>query len=53
MLVEENSLDLEVDLPLKIVFAPLLWDMENMYGTSKGPRQYLGMVNTIKLDDYI
>jgi len=27
--------------------------MEDMYGTSKGPRQYLGMVNTIELDDFI
>jgi len=53
MLVEADSLDSKVDLPLKIVFTPLLWDMEDMYGTFKGPRQYLGMVNTIELDDFI
>jgi hypothetical protein len=53
MLEEEDSLDLEVDLPLKIGFTMLLWDMEDMCGTSKGPCQYLGVVNTIELDDFI
>jgi hypothetical protein len=27
--------------------------MEGMYGTSKGPHQYLGMIGTIELDDFI
>jgi hypothetical protein len=37
VLVEEDCSDLEIDLPLYIVFALLLWDMEDMYGSSKGP----------------
>jgi len=53
MFVEADSLDSKAYLPLKIVFTPLLWDMEDMYGTSKGPRQYLGMVNIIEFDDFI
>jgi hypothetical protein len=32
---------------------PLVWDMEDMYGTSKGPHQFLKVVGTIKLDDFI
>lgn len=53
MLLEDDSLDSKIDLPLKIVFTSLLWDIEDMYDTSKGPRQYLGVVNTIELDDFI
>jgi hypothetical protein len=53
MLVEEDSLDSKIDLRLKKKFTLLLWDMEDMYDTSKGPRQYLGMINTIELDDFI
>jgi hypothetical protein len=38
MLMEEDFSNLKVDLPFKIIFTPLLWDIEDMYGTSKGPR---------------
>ncbi len=34
VLTEEEFSNLEVNLPLKIIFTPLLWDMD---GTSKGP----------------
>jgi hypothetical protein len=53
MLVEEDSLDLEVDLPLKIVSTLLLWDMENMYGALKGPCKYSRTIGTIELHDFI
>ena len=35
------------------IVAPLLWDMEEVYGATKGPRRYSGAVNTIDLDDFI
>jgi hypothetical protein len=53
VLVEEDFSNLEINFPLYIVFASLLWDMEDMYGTSKGPRRYLKAVGTIELDDFI
>ncbi len=31
-----DSLDFEAELPL-VVSIPLVWDMEDMYGASKGP----------------
>jgi hypothetical protein len=34
---KEDSLDFEVELP-SIMLVPLVWDMEDMYGASKGPR---------------
>jgi hypothetical protein len=37
----------------RFVTSPLLWDMEEMYGTTKGPHQYSGAVGTIELDDFI
>jgi hypothetical protein len=30
-----------------------VWDMEDMYGASKGPRRFSKVVNTIKMDDFI
>jgi hypothetical protein len=53
MLMEEESLNLKVDLFLQKKFAILLWDMEDMYGTSKGCRWYSRTISTIKLDDFI
>jgi hypothetical protein len=32
---------------------PLVCDMEDMYGASKGPYRFMGVVITIKLDDFI
>ena len=32
---------------------PLLWDMDEMYGASKGPRRFSGALGTIELDDFI
>jgi len=43
----------ETNISPRFVTPPLLWDMEEMYGTTKGPRQYLGVVGTIELDDFI
>jgi hypothetical protein len=45
-------LNSQAKLPL-IVSIPLVWDMEDMYGTSKKPCQVLGVVGTIELDDFI
>jgi uncharacterized protein YfdQ (DUF2303 family) len=36
-----------------IMSSPFVWDMEDMYGTSKRPFRFLGAVDTIKLDDFI
>jgi hypothetical protein len=36
-----------------MVTTPLLWDMEDIYGTTKGHQQYLGVVGTIELNDFI
>jgi hypothetical protein len=47
-----DSLNCQVELR-SIMSVPLVWDMEDMYGASKRPRQVLGVVNTIKLDDFI
>jgi hypothetical protein len=37
VLMDEDFSNLEVDLPLKTIFTPLLWDMEDMHGALKGP----------------
>jgi hypothetical protein len=39
-------------LPSSIV-TPLIWDMDGGYGAMKGPRRYLGVMGTIKLEDFI
>jgi hypothetical protein len=44
--------DFEAKLPL-IMWVPLVWDMEDMFGTSKEPHRILKVVGTIKLDDFI
>lgn len=49
---EGDSLDFEAELP-SIMLVPLVWDMEDMYGASKGPRRFSRVVDTIKLDDFI
>jgi len=35
------------------MLVPFVWDMEDMYGASKGPHQFLGVIDTIELDDFI
>jgi hypothetical protein len=35
------------------MLVPFVWDMEDLYGTSKGPCRFLGAVNNIELDDFI
>ncbi len=45
-------LDFEVELPL-VMFVPFVWDMEDMYGASKGSYRFSGAINTIELDDFI
>jgi len=47
-----DSLYSKAQLP-SIVLVALVWDMEDMYGASKRPNQFLGVVGTIKLDDFI
>jgi hypothetical protein len=49
---EGDSLDSKAELP-SIVLVPFVWDMEDMYGASKGPHQFLGAVDIIELDDFI
>jgi hypothetical protein len=48
-----DSLDSETNIFLRFVTPPLLWDMKEMYGTTKGPYQYSGAVGTIELDNFI
>jgi hypothetical protein len=48
----EDYLNSQVELP-SVLFVPLVWDMEDMYGTSKMPCQFLGVVGAIELDDFI
>jgi len=48
-----NSLDFEIDFSPRFVTLPLFWDMEEMYGTTKGPCQYSRAVGTIEVDDFI
>ncbi len=43
----------EIDISPSFITPPLLWDMEEIYGTTKGPRQYSRVVGTIELDDFI
>ncbi len=47
-----NSSYFETELP-PILSVPLVCDMEDMYGASKGPYRFMGVVITIKLDDFI
>jgi uncharacterized protein YfdQ (DUF2303 family) len=35
------------------MFVPFVWDMEDMYGASKGSYRFSGAINTIELDDFI
>lgn len=49
----EKFLNFEIGFHVSFVTPPLLWDMEDMYGTTKGPHWYLGAIGTIKLDDFI
>jgi hypothetical protein len=48
-----NSLNFKTNFSPKFVIPPLLWDMEDMYGTTKRPCRYLGVVGTIELNDFI
>jgi hypothetical protein len=48
-----DSLDFETIFFPKLVTPPLLWYMEEIYGATKGPRQYSWVVGTIELDDSI
>jgi len=48
----KKSSNSKVELPL-VVFVPLVWDMEDMYGVSKGLDQFSRVVGTIELDDFI
>jgi hypothetical protein len=50
--LEGDSSNFEIKIPL-VGSIPLVWDMEDMYGTSKGPHQFSKAVGTIKLDDFI
>jgi hypothetical protein len=36
-----------------LVTTPLLWDMEDVYGTTKGLCQNLKAIGTIELNDFI
>jgi hypothetical protein len=42
----------KIDFSLRFVTPPLLWDMEEMYGATEGPCQYLGAVSTIEPNDF-
>jgi hypothetical protein len=46
-------LDFEIDFSPRFVTPPMLWGMEEMYGTTKSPRRYSGVISTIDLDDFI
>ncbi len=35
------------------ITAPLILDMDGVFGAMKGPRRYLGAVGTIELEDFI
>jgi hypothetical protein len=48
---EKDSLNLDLDIHLIQPITPLLLD--EMYGITKGPCQYLKEIGTIKLDDFI
>ncbi len=48
-----NSLDSEINFSQRFVTPPLLWDMEEMYGTTKGPYRYSRVIGTIELDNFI
>jgi hypothetical protein len=50
--LEGNSLNYEAKLPI-LMSIPFVWDMEDIYGASKRPCQFLGVFGTIKLDDFI
>ncbi len=44
--------NIDTSRPIKDI-VPLTWDMEQLYGASKGPRQFFGVVGIIELDDFI
>jgi hypothetical protein len=48
-----DSSNSKTNISPRFVTPPLLWDMEEMYGATKGPRQYSKAVGTIELDDFI
>jgi hypothetical protein len=35
------------------IVAPLIWDMDGVFGAMKGPRHYSSAVGTIELEDFI
>jgi len=45
--------DFEVDSPAQLLTPPLLWDMDNIYGTTKRFHQHSKGVGRIELDDFI
>jgi hypothetical protein len=45
--------DFEIDSLAQLVTPPLLWDMDNIHGTTKKLHQYSKGVGTIELDDFI
>jgi hypothetical protein len=48
-----DFLHCEIDFFPRFIIPPLLWDVEEMYGTTKWPYQFLGVVGTIEIDDFI
>jgi hypothetical protein len=36
-----------------VVTTPLLWDIEDIYGATKGHQQYSRVIGTIELNDFI
>jgi hypothetical protein len=50
---EESVVDTEVLVRTSCISAPLPWDMDEMYGATKGPRRFSGAMGTIELDDFI
>jgi hypothetical protein len=49
----EDFSKFKIDISPRFITPPLLWDIEEMYGATKGPCQYLKVVGTIELDDFI
>jgi hypothetical protein len=45
--------DFGVDSLSRLVTPPLLWNMDNIYGTTKRLHQYSKGIGTIELDDFI
>jgi hypothetical protein len=51
--LEGTSLIYSNTIFIPFIITPLLWNMENVYGTMKGTYKYLGMVGIIELIDFI